>query len=93
MIIWSVLLLLYHSYKKYVVTRLRISIQILKSKVHFPLFYFEVPSRFVSVLDKRRQENKQHDESVIEGKDNEEIEVDEEPADLKEREKGLSILR
>ena len=51
-----------------------------------------MPSRFVSVLDKRRQENKQH-ESVIEGKDNEEIEVDEEPADLKEREKGLSILR
>ena len=52
-----------------------------------------MPSRFVSVLDKRRQENKQHDESVIEGKGNEEIEVDEEPADLKEREKGLSIFR
>ena len=52
-----------------------------------------MPSRFVSVLDKRRQENKQHDESVIEGKDNEEIEVDEELADLKEREKGLSIFR
>jgi len=52
-----------------------------------------VPSRFVSVLDKRRQENKQHDESVIEGKDSEESEVDEEPADLKEREKGLSIFR
>ena len=52
-----------------------------------------MPSRFVSVLDKRRQENKQHDESVIEGKDSEESEVDEEPADLKEREKGLSIFR
>ena len=32
-----------------------------------------MPSRFVSVLDKRRQENKQHDESVIEGKDNEDL--------------------
>lgn len=52
-----------------------------------------MPSRFVSVLDKRRQENKQHDESVIEGKDNEESEVDEEPADLNDREKGFSIFR
>ena len=52
-----------------------------------------MPSRFVSVIDKRRQENKQHDESVIEGQDNEESEVDEEPADLKEQEKGLSIFR
>lgn len=51
------------------------------------------PSRFVSVLDKRRQENKQQDGNVTEDKD---VELDEDEESItaqKEPDQGLSIFR
>ena len=53
----------------------------------------EAPSRFVSVLDKRRWEIKQQDENLTEGEDFDQDQDDESVATQKEQDKGLSIFR